>query len=60
MSPSVSDADGSMYRQRLGNQRKFLEEDELRGPLKGALRSPKGPLRAKSSSFNDRNIIFGN
>ena len=29
MNPSVSDADGSMYRQRLGNQRKFLEEDEL-------------------------------
>ena len=28
MSP-VSDDYGSMYRQRLGNQRKFLEEDEL-------------------------------
>ena len=33
--------------------------DEIRGPLKGALRGPKGPLRAKSSSFCDRNIIFG-
>ena len=27
---------------------------------KGALRGLKGPLRAKSSSFGDRNIIFGN
>jgi len=33
--------------------------DELRGPLKGALRGPKGPLRAKSRSFGDRNMIFG-
>ena len=34
--------------------------DEFMGPLKGALRGPKGPLRAKSRSFGDRNIIFGN
>ena len=33
--------------------------DELRGPLKRALRGPKGTLRAKSRSFVDRNIIFG-
>ena len=33
--------------------------DEFRGPLKGALRGPKGPIRAKSRSFGDRNIIFG-
>ena len=33
--------------------------DEFSGPLKGALRGPKGPIRAKSRSFGDRNIIFG-
>ena len=32
---------------------------EFRGPLKGALMGPKGPLRAKSRSFGDRNIIYG-
>ena len=40
----------------------FFYFDEFRGPLKGALgalRGPKGPLRAKSRSFGDRNIIFG-
>ena len=42
---------------------KIIYFDEFRGPLKGALgalRGPKGPLRAKSRSFGDRNIIFGN
>ena len=38
---------------------KIIYFDEFRGPLKRALRGPKGPLRAKSSSFGDRNIIFG-
>ena len=38
---------------------KIFDFDELRDPLKGALRGPKGPLRAKSRSFGDRNIIFG-
>ena len=38
---------------------KIFDFDEFKGPLKGALRGPKGPLRAKSSSFGDRNIIFG-
>ena len=36
----------------------FFDFDEFKGPLKGALRGPKGLLRAKSSSFGDRNIIF--
>ena len=38
---------------------KIIYFDELRGPLKGALRGPNGLLRAKSGSFCDRNIIFG-
>ena len=38
---------------------KIIYFDEFRGPLKGALRGLKGPLRAKSGSFGDRNIIFG-
>ena len=33
--------------------------DEFRGPLKGAMRGPKRPLKAKSRSFGDRNIMFG-
>ena len=38
---------------------KIFYFDEFRGPLKGALKGPKGPLRAKSRSFGDRNMIFG-
>ena len=38
---------------------KIFVFDEFKGPLKGALLGPKGPLRAKSCSFGDRNIIFG-
>ena len=41
---------------------KIFDFDEFRGPLKGALgtlRGPKGPLRAESRSFGDRNRIFG-
>ena len=37
---------------------KIFDFDELRCPLKGALRGPKGPSRAKNRSFGDRNIIF--
>ena len=36
---------------------KMFDFDEFRGLLKGPLL--KGPLRAKSSSFGDKNIIFG-
>ena len=38
---------------------KIFDFDEFKGPLKGPQGALKGPLRAKSSSFGDRNIIFG-
>ena len=37
---------------------KIIYFDEFRGPLKRTLRGPKGPLRAKSRSFGDRNIFL--
>ena len=37
----------------------MFDFDEFRGLLKGTLRGSKGPLRAKSRSFGDINIIFG-
>ena len=36
-----------------------LAKQPARRRVKGDLGGPKGPLRAKSSSFGDRNIIFG-
>jgi len=36
---------------------KIIYFDEFRGPLKGALGGPKGPLRAKSGSFGDFFIL---
>ena len=38
----------------------IFDFDEFRGPLKGSYGALKGPLRAKSSSFGDRNIILSN